>query len=53
MLTGKQYLESIRDGRKVYIGKKLVEDVTAHPAFANRSIYLRNDRELLCYSLAA
>ena len=34
MLTGKQYLESIRDGRKVYIGKELVEDVTAHPAFA-------------------
>ena len=26
--------------------------VWSHPAFANRSIYLRNDRELLCYSLA-
>ena len=35
MLTGKQYLDSIRDGRKVYIGKELVEDVTSHPAFAN------------------
>ncbi|MEE2655467.1 MAG: 4-hydroxyphenylacetate 3-hydroxylase N-terminal domain-containing protein [Pseudomonadota bacterium] len=34
MLTGKQYLDSIRDGRKVYIGKELVEDVTSHPAFA-------------------
>jgi len=35
LLTGKEYLESIRDGRKVYIGSELVEDVTAHPAFRN------------------
>ena len=34
MLTGKEYLESIRDGRKVYIGKELIEDITTHPAFA-------------------
>jgi len=34
MLTGKEYLKSIRDGRKVYIGKELVEDITTHPAFA-------------------
>ena len=34
MLTGKEYLETIRDGRKVYIGKELVEDVTTHSAFA-------------------
>ena len=26
--------------------------VWSHPAFANRSVYLRNDREILCYSLA-
>ena len=26
--------------------------VWSHPAFANRSIYLRNDREIRCYSLA-
>ena len=26
--------------------------VWSHPAFANRSIYLRNDREVRCYSLA-
>ncbi|MBF8184498.1 hypothetical protein ITP53_01800 [Nonomuraea sp. K274] len=32
--TGKEHLESLRDGRRVYIGRKLVEDVTAHPAFA-------------------
>ncbi|MDB4614228.1 acetylxylan esterase [bacterium] len=29
-------------------GRKLV---WSHPAFANRSIYLRNDREIRCYSL--
>ena len=35
LLTGKEYLASIRDGRKVYVGSELVEDVTAHPAFRN------------------
>src|SRR4051794_20538513 len=32
--TGEHYLKSLRDGRRVYIGGSLVEDVTAHPAFA-------------------
>lgn len=27
--------------------------VWSHPAFANRSVYLRNDKEIRCYSLAA
>ena len=27
--------------------------VWSHPAFANKSIYLRNDKEIRCYSLAA
>ncbi|MCH2125298.1 MAG: PQQ-like beta-propeller repeat protein [Pirellulaceae bacterium] len=27
--------------------------VWSHPAFANRSVYLRNDKELRCYSLQA
>lgn len=31
-------------------GRKLV---WSHPAFANRSVYLRNDKEILCFSLAA
>ena len=31
-------------------GRKLV---WSHPAFANRSVYLRNDKEIRCYSLAA
>jgi 4-hydroxyphenylacetate 3-monooxygenase len=35
LLTGQEYLESIRDGRKIYVGRELVEDVTTHPAFRN------------------
>ncbi len=35
LLTGQEYLESIRDGRRVYVGGELVEDVTTHPAFRN------------------
>ena len=27
--------------------------VWSHPAFANRSVYLRNDKEIRCYSMAA
>lgn len=33
--TGQEFLEGLRDGRKVYIGSELVEDVTTHPAFRN------------------
>jgi 4-hydroxyphenylacetate 3-monooxygenase len=32
--TGAQHLESLRDGRAVYLGNERVADVTAHPAFA-------------------
>jgi 4-hydroxyphenylacetate 3-monooxygenase len=31
--TGKQHLDSLRDGRTVYIGGERVDDVTTHPAF--------------------
>ena len=31
MRTGKEYLESLRDGRKVYVGGEIIEDVTSHP----------------------
>ncbi|MGB8361170.1 MAG: 4-hydroxyphenylacetate 3-hydroxylase family protein [Acidimicrobiia bacterium] len=34
-LTGDEYLESLRDGRQVYIDGERVEDVTTHPAFRN------------------
>ncbi len=33
--TGREYLQSIRDGRVIYIGDERVEDATAHPAFRN------------------
>ena len=33
--TGAQYLESLRDGREVYIYGERVKDVTTHPAFRN------------------
>ena len=33
--TGSEHLESLRDGRSVYIGSEKVNDVTAHPAFRN------------------
>ncbi len=33
--TGAEHLEQLRDGRAVYIGQELVQDVTTHPAFRN------------------
>ena len=33
--NGKEYLESLHDGREVYIYGERVEDVTTHPAFRN------------------
>jgi 4-hydroxyphenylacetate 3-monooxygenase len=40
MRTGAEYLESLRDGRQVFIDGERVKDVTTHPAFreAARSI---------------
>ena len=32
--TGKEHLESLRDGRVVYVGSERIDDVTRHPAFA-------------------
>ncbi len=34
-MTGDEYIESIRDGREVYIYGDRVRDVTTHPAFRN------------------
>ncbi len=33
--NGQKHLESLRDGRRVFIDGKLVDDVTTHPAFRN------------------
>ena len=32
--SGKEHLESLRDGRVVYVGGERIDDVTRHPAFA-------------------
>lgn len=32
--SGQDYLETLRDGRRILIGSEVVEDVTTHPAFA-------------------
>ena len=34
LLTGKEYLESIRDGRVLYVGSEKIKDQTIHPAFS-------------------
>jgi 4-hydroxyphenylacetate 3-monooxygenase len=34
-LTGAEYLESLRDGREIWIYGERVKDVTTHPAFRN------------------
>ncbi len=33
--TGEEYLESLRDGREVWIYGERIRDITAHPAFRN------------------
>jgi paerucumarin biosynthesis protein PvcC len=35
LLTGEEYLESLRDGRVLYLDGERVADVTRHPAFRN------------------
>ncbi|GAA3463689.1 4-hydroxyphenylacetate 3-hydroxylase N-terminal domain-containing protein [Saccharothrix longispora] len=34
-LTGDEYVESLRDGREIYLNGERVKDVTEHPAFRN------------------
>ncbi len=41
-LTGDDYLESLRDGRSVWIDGEPVEDVTTHPAFRNAARSIAN-----------
>src|SRR6185503_13035174 len=31
--TGKEHLETLRDGRVIYVGGERIDDVTTHPAF--------------------
>lgn len=34
LMTGGEYLDSLRDGRVIFVGSERVEDVTRHPGFA-------------------
>ncbi|NKQ52282.1 Pyoverdin chromophore biosynthetic protein pvcC [Amycolatopsis sp. K13G38] len=34
-MTGDEYIESLRDGREIYLYGEQVDDVTTHPAFRN------------------
>jgi 4-hydroxyphenylacetate 3-monooxygenase len=34
-MTGNEYLESLRDGREIWMYGECVKDVTTHPAFRN------------------
>ena len=34
-MNGDEYIESLQDGRQIYIHGERVEDVTTHPAFRN------------------
>ena len=36
-MNGEQFLDSLRDGREIYIYGERVKDVTTHPAFRNTS----------------
>ncbi|MFF2921199.1 4-hydroxyphenylacetate 3-hydroxylase family protein [Streptomyces celluloflavus] len=38
LMTGADYLESLRDGRQVYVDGERVKDVTRHPAFRNSAL---------------
>ncbi|MGW1076003.1 4-hydroxyphenylacetate 3-hydroxylase family protein [Streptomyces sp. NPDC002537] len=38
LMTGEDYLESLRDGRQVYLDGERVKDVTRHPAFRNPAL---------------
>lgn len=46
--TGSEHLESLRDGRVIYVGKERVTDVTTHPAFRNGAQTMASLYDLKC-----
>lgn len=44
--TVPEYLESIRDGREVYLDGKKMEDVTTHPILKNLAEYASAEYEM-------
>ena len=55
MLSPEGYQEIDRGAKVIEPTHNVSGNLTvwSHPAFANRSLYYRNDKEILCYSLAA
>ncbi|WP_424187696.1 4-hydroxyphenylacetate 3-hydroxylase family protein [Actinokineospora sp. G85] len=51
--TGAHYLESLRDGRQVWLDGELVKDVTRHPAFRNTARSIADLYDLTTDSAAA
>jgi 4-hydroxybutyryl-CoA dehydratase/vinylacetyl-CoA-Delta-isomerase len=45
MLTREQYLDSLRDGRRVYVRGQLVDDVATHPALAAPAMWIADGYE--------
>ena len=54
-MTGRRYIDSLGDGREVWIDGERVADVTKHPAFAEpiRRIADRYDLPVYFYAAAA
>lgn len=46
--TGAEHLESLRDGRTIFIGNERVTDVTTHPAFRNGAQAIANIYDMKC-----
>ena len=46
-LTGREFLDSLQDGREVWIYGERVQDVTVHPAFRNSARMLARMYEAL------
>ena len=48
--TGNEHIESLNDGRTVYIGNEKVENVTTHPAFRNAAKTVASLYDCLLYT---
>lgn len=47
-MTGDAYLDSLRDGREVWIYGERVEDVTTHPGFRNAARMSNGGKRTSC-----
>jgi hypothetical protein len=51
--TGKEYLESLRDGREIYVYGERVPDVTTHPAFRNAARSIAKTRVMAAIRISS